>query len=173
MSSESKKGSANRSLGAEMVIPVTAMAFAIYYVTAIWGLPWEAQVNGLFLSLSVWVTGGIVLVRVFRRRLVEEGSAFGFEKLIGSGTMVRQRLGLIALTIGYIVILPWLGFTLTTAVFLAVAMVHLGVRAWGRIAVISASLSLLGWGIFIVALNSRLPRGPFEKLMAPFAALLS
>ena len=172
MSSDPNQGSAGRSFDSELVIPVLAMAFAVYYVVSIWNLPWEAQMNGFFLSAAIWVLGLLFVVRVIRRSLAEHGR-FGFETIIGSGPLVVRRLGLVGLTVGYVIVIPWLGFTLTTMVFLAAAMAHLGVRSWKQLAGVSLTLSLIGYVVFIVALNSRLPRGPFEHLLAPIAALVS
>lgn len=173
MSSGLNQGSKSQSLGSELVIPVVAMAFAVYYVVSIWKLPWEAQMNGMFLSAMIWALGLLFIVRVVRRRMADAGARFGFASLFGTGDLARQRIGLVALTVGYVVVIYWLGFTLTTAVFLAAAMVHLGVRSWGKLVAISLTLSLLGYAVFIVALNSRLPHGPFEHWMAPIAALVS
>lgn len=172
MSKDSKQETADRSLGSELVIPVTAMAFAVYYVQSIWHLPWEAQMNGFFLSAVIMVLGVAFIARTLKRRATE-GARFGFETLIGAGRVTWQRLGLVGLTIGYVVVLPWLGFTLTTCAFLIVAMLHLGVRSWKLLASVSLTLSLSGYVVFIVALNSRLPRGVFEDLMAPLASLVS
>ena len=172
MSKETKQDSSDQSLGSELVIPVTAMAFAVYYVQSIWNLPWEAQMNGFFLSAVIMVLGLAFIARSLKRR-VADGARFGFESLIGSGAVTLQRLGLVGLTIGYILVLPWLGFTATTCVFLIGAMTLLGARSWKLLAGISMGLSLTGYVVFIVALNSRLPHGVFEKLMAPLASLVS
>jgi hypothetical protein len=68
--------------------------------------------------------------------------------------------------VAYIFVVPWLGFTLTTFLFLALAMTVLnGGRSKGFIAALSAVLAIGGWLLFVVAFETRFPAGPFEMLM--------
>ena len=71
-----------------------------------------------------------------------------------------------ATTLGYVVFIDRLGFTLTTFLFLAGSMLILakGKRP-ALILVISALMSLAGWAVFILAFDTRFPRGWFETAM--------
>ena len=76
-----------------------------------------------------------------------------------------KRLGLFALTLGYVVVIRWGGFTLTTFVFLALAMLLLGDgRRKGLILALAAVLSIGGYLLFVVAFSTRFPEGPFEDV---------
>ena len=44
-----------RQLGGELVIPVLAVVFTLYYFSSIWNSPWTAQV-------SAFMVGGILLL---------------------------------------------------------------------------------------------------------------
>jgi len=64
---------------------------------------------------------------------------------------------------------PSLGFTITTFLFLSIAMLIL--NDWRKkrfIILLSAVLSLGGYLLFIVAFKTRFPAGPFETFMKAF-----
>ena len=80
--------------------------------------------------------------------------------------MTSGRLWFLVITLAYIVIIPWCGFTLTTFVFLFASMMVLNKgRRPGFIAMLSAAFSLSGYLLFVLALETRFPQGPFEKVM--------
>jgi hypothetical protein len=121
---------ARRPVGGELIIPIAAVAFTLYYFTSIIDSPFEAQVNAFFV-------GSILL-------------------------------GLVAvlLAIGYVAVIAWLGFTLTTFAFLSAAMLTLNDgRRPGFVLGLAAALALGGYLLFIVAFQTRFPVGPFERLM--------
>ncbi len=81
------------------------------------------------------------------------------------------RIGLIAATIGFCVFIERLGFTLSTFLFLLISMSILAKgRRLGLILGVSAMISVIGWAVFILAFDTRFPRGWFERTME---ALLS
>ena len=62
---------------------------------------------------------------------------------------------------------PWLGFTLSTFLFLASSMMLLSRgRRKGFILLLATILSIGGWLLFVYAFHIRFPEGPFEMLMA-------
>ncbi len=75
------------------------------------------------------------------------------------------KLGLLALGVAYVLVIPWLGYTLTTFAFLIAAMLILGVFSPSRLIGISLVLSLTGYYFFIVLLDTRFAPGPFEKFI--------
>ena len=86
--------------------------------------------------------------------------------LLSPTSFLPRRLALIGLTLGYIVIIQWLGFTLTTFAFLCAAMLLLGRgRAKRLILGFGLAFSLGGYLLFVVAFETRFPEGPFEQLM--------
>jgi hypothetical protein len=156
---------ARRQLGGELVIPVLAIVFTLYFFSTIWNSPWTAQV-------SAFAVGGILLLvcMIFILRSVfwlraGDGS-LGFANLFNREDISTGRIGLLATTVGYCVFIDRLGFTLTTFLFLALSMITL---AKGKrpifILLISATMAFGGWAVFIWAFDTRFPRGWFETAM--------
>jgi hypothetical protein len=154
-----------RSAGAELIIPVAGIAFAIYYFSTIWNAPWTAQVSSFFVGSILILCSLAMIVRIMLA--VRDGTmTLDFESLVSPRDFIVKRLILFGLTVGYIVVIHWFGFTLTTFVFLMLAMLLLneGRRPW-LIVALSAVLAFSGWLLFVVAFEVRFPAGPFEILM--------
>ncbi len=161
MSTPSKK----KGVGAELLIPVAALVFTLYYFSTIWNSPWTAQVSAFFIGTIL-----IVLVAVFLIKtsvaLLRGHAHLGIGDLLAPRTLMPVRIGLLLITLGYVILVKWGGFTLTTWVFLFGAMLILNRGQRKRlIAVLSGVLALSGYLLFIVAFETRFPRGPFENLM--------
>lgn len=154
-----------RHIGGDLVIPVAALIFTIYYFTTIIHSPWTAQVSafmiGTILLILVVVFGVVSAIALLR------GEAdLGFQRLTEPMPFLGRRLGLLALTIAFIYLVDLGGFTITTFVFLSLAMLLL---ARGQnvklILFLSAALALGGYFLFIWAFDTRFHEGPFERLM--------
>ncbi len=157
--------SEQRPIGGELVIPIAALAFTIYYFITIASSPWTAKVSAYFVGTILIALIALFLIKsVLQLRRGEAN--LRLDTLVAPARFVNKRLGLLALTIGYIAFVRWLGFTITTFVFLTSAMFLLGEgRRKGLIVGLSAVLSLGGYLVFIVAFQTRFPAGPFERLM--------
>jgi hypothetical protein len=162
--SEHPEGS-GRQAGGELVIPVMAIAFTAYFFSTILESPWTAQV-------SAFLIGGVLialcLLFIVKTALtVRRGtSTLGFRNLIGRDDWSTGRIGLFATTVGYVILIDWGGFTLTTFAFLLASMAILSRgRHLGLIALVSAVMALGGWALFIWAFATRFPRGWFEEMM--------
>lgn len=158
-------GTRKKHIGGELVIPVAGSVFAVYYFTTIVESPWTAQVSAFFigfiliaLSLLFVIKAGLSVIR---------GEAdLSFEILLAERSFLPTRLGLFGVTIGYIVVIHWFGFTLTTFLFLALSMLLLsGLQKLRFVLLLAASLALGGWLLFIVAFGTRFPAGFFENFM--------
>lgn len=160
-----KTNKTRRPLGGELVIPVQAIAFTLYFFSTIWNSPWTAQV-------SAFAVGGFLLLvcTIFILRCLvwlRQGEAsLGFGQLFSREDIATGRLGLFITTLGYCLLIERLGFTLTTFLFLTLSMF---VLSKGRrpvfITGISALMALGGWAVFIWAFDTRFPRGWFETTM--------
>ena len=154
-----------KSIGAELIIPVAALLFTLYYFSTIFDSPWTAQVAAGFIGTIL-----IALVLAFIGRtalLVMRGDAdLGMKNIIETLNFLPIRLGLIGLTILYTIAIQWGGFTLTSFVFISLAtlMLNRG-RAKLRAVLVAVAFSLSGYLLFIVAFEIRFPKGPFENLM--------
>lgn len=153
-----------KGVGADLILPLMAAGYAAYYVFTIREFPWEAQMNGTFIAIVIWLLVGALLVRTFVRLRRNEvtlrptGVTTPRAKLL-------QRIGFVALTALNIALMPWIGFTLTVMLFLLSSMWLLGVRAPKPLVLIPLAAGSIGYVFFIVALDTRLPYGPVEWLL--------
>lgn len=154
-----------RALGGELVIPALAFAFTIYYFVSIHEAPWTAKastyfIGGVLLALVVLFVGSSI------KALASGVARLSFAGLRAPAALAPKRLGLLALVLVYVYALEFGGFTITTFVFLFLAMVVLGGLKVARTAVLlAASYALGGYILFIALFETRFPEGPFEVLM--------
>ena len=154
-----------RLVGGELIIPLAAVAFTLYYFTSIIDSPWEAQVNAFFVGSILLGLVAILLIKL-GRELVTGAADLRLGGLIEPVSVAPKRLIVLVLAIGYVAVIEWLGFTLTTFAFLAAAMLVLnGGRRPGFVLGLAAGLSLGGYLLFMVAFQTRFPKGPFEWLI--------
>ena len=154
-----------RPVGGELIIPLAAVAFTLYYFTSIIDSPWEAQVNAFFVGSILLGLVAILLIKL-GRELVTGAADLRLGGLIEPVSVAPKRLIVLVLAIGYVAVIEWLGFTLTTFAFLAAAMLVLnGGRRPGFVLGLAAGLSAGGYLLFMVAFQTRFPEGPFEWLM--------
>jgi hypothetical protein len=156
---------ARRPVGGDLIIPIAAGAFTLYYFTTIWDSPWEAQVNAFFIGSVLIALVAILLIKLGRELALGEAS-LRLGGLIQPVAVAPKRLTVLLLAIGYVSLIEWLGFTLTTFVFLAAAMLVLSnARRPGFVLALAAALSLGGYLLFMVAFRTRFPSGPVESLL--------
>ena len=157
------------ALGADLVIPLLALAFATYFFIDIRELAWEAKANGVII--------GSVLVALVVVQLVRIGLAVAR----GRGTLstaplwaprdaIGKRIGMVGVTIGFIVTLPFLGLTLGLFLWMAAGLAVMGVRRPARIALISGAVAVSAYLLFILTLDSSFPHGPVEQAIAAMRA---
>ncbi len=152
-------------MGGELIIPLMAFLFALYYWVTIWDLTWEAQVNGLLIGGVLFALTTIFFIRTLLRFRRDEVT-LGLGSLLYPLRLQAVRLGLIVLSSMYIFAIQWLGFTLTTFFFSFGSLYLLGVRSWSKLLGIPLLLAVSGYGLFILALNARFPLGPVENALS-------
>ncbi|NKB57748.1 MAG: hypothetical protein GKS00_15585 [Alphaproteobacteria bacterium] len=156
-----------KSIGGDLVIPVAALVFTLYYFSTILDSPWTAQVSAFFVGAILIALIAAFLVKS-ARQIIRKEASWHFDTLVSPPGLVLRRLLLLVLTLAYIALIEWGGFTLTSFGFLFLAMLLLGGGRNFRLALLlSVSLSLVGYLLFIVAFETRFPVGPFEALMKP------
>ena len=154
-----------RQLGGELVIPVLAIIFTLYFFSTIWNSPWTAQVSAFAVGGILLLLCGVFVLRCIVWLKRGQGT-LGFGTLFSRDDIRTGRIGLFAATVGYAVLIDELGFTLTTFLFLAVSMLILAkAKRPTFITLISAIMALGGWAVFIWAFDTRFPRGWFEMMM--------
>ncbi len=152
-------------IGGDLIIPVAALVFTLYYFSTIIESPWTAQVSAFFIGT---ILIGLVIIFAVKSVVSMMGGEadLGMESLVAPRSYVPKRLVLLGLTLGYIIFVEWGGFTLTTFAFMALAMLLLNEGRNKRfIVILSGTLALGGYLLFIVAFDRRFPLGPFEQLM--------
>jgi hypothetical protein len=164
MSEQPQGQPAQKEAGAELILPAAAVLFTIYYFTTIQEVPWTAQVSAVLVGSVLIVLCVSLAIRTFLS--VRRGEqSLGLGPLIAPRDYIGKRLLLFALTLGYVAAITWLGFTLTTFLFLTTGMLVLGEgRRKGLIVTLSAVLSVGGYLLFVVAFQTRYPEGPVEAL---------
>ncbi len=154
-----------RQLGGELVIPVLAITFTLYYFSTIWNSPWTAQVSAFLVGGVLLLVSAIFILRCIRWLARGEGS-LGFGNLFSREDVASGRIGLLLTTIAFCMLIEPLGFTLATFLFLFASMLILSrCRRVAFILGLSAAISLVGWAVFIWAFDTRFPRGWFETTM--------
>lgn len=157
--------SEKKHLGGDLVIPVAALAFTLYYFSTIIDSPWTAQVSAFFIGAILILLIVVIIVKSVWQ--VKRGEAdFNLEALLAPRSYIPRRLALLALTVGFIYLVQWGGFTLTIFAFMSLAMLLLsGGRNKRFIVVLCAALAIGGYLLFILAFDTRFPSGPFELFM--------
>lgn len=154
-----------KPMGGELVIPIGALLFTLYYFWTIIDVPWTAQVSAFFVGTILIGLIAAFIVRTIRQ--VRRGEAdLGMGPLVAPAEFIPKRVALFALTLGFCIFVNYLGFTITSFVFLTSAMLLLSNGRRKRLIVsVAAVLALAGWALFIWAFDTRFPAGPFETMM--------
>ncbi len=162
---EEQENPERKSLGGDLVLPIGAFLFTLYYFYTIIDVPRIAQVSAFFVGTILIFLLILLAVRIGRE--VKAGTAdLRLGRLVEPRSFIPKRLALFALTLGFIFFVEWLGFTLTVFAFLSLAMLLLsGGKKKGLAFSIAGILALGGYLLFIVAFKTRFPAGPFEQLM--------
>jgi hypothetical protein len=153
------------ALGADLVIPLLALAFAGYFFVSITDLVWEAKANGVIIGtlLVVLVVAQLVRVAV---ALVHGRGTLSFAPLWEPRDVLGKRLALLAVAIAFVATLKWLGLTLGLFAGMLAALFLMGVRRPAVLLGISAAVSVSAYLLFIAALDSNFPHGPVEDAVA-------
>jgi hypothetical protein len=120
--------------------------------------------NGTFIAVAIWLLVSVMLVRTALKLRRGEVTlrATGLSK---PQSKLLLRITYIGLTALNIFLMPWLGFTLTVMLFLLSGMWLLGVREVKPLVIIPLAAGSVGYLLFVVALDTRLPFGPVEWLL--------
>ena len=154
-----------KAIGADLVIPVMAVAFTLYYFSTIWELGWEAKANGLAIGTVLLLLIGILLTRMVLQ--VKRGAAtLSLDRILKPRESQGRRLGLIGAIVAFIAVLPWLGLTLAVFCFMCATMLVLGVRKPLPLLATALAVAAAGYVGFIAILNTRFPHGPVETALA-------
>ena len=172
MSNKSKTSSENsktpenpKNVLPDLIIPVAATMFTIYYLTTITEVPWIAQASAVLVSCLLLLAILAYAIRtVFRLRAGTEVIRLGGFNL--DRKLLAKRLALLALTVGYVWFLDILGFTISTLIFLFLSIILLSsTNNWKRALAIGLACSIVGYIVFIFIFETRFPKGPVEHFI--------
>ncbi len=162
----SSESSGNKApLGADLVIPGLALCFAVYFYFSIAYLAWEAKANGMLIGAVLIVLIGIQLLRIGVQVAKGEGN-LSLERLLQPRDALPKRVGLVLLTVAFIIALPWLGLTLSLVLAMAAALYLMGGRKRSHLVWPSLGVAACAYLMFIAFLGSDIPHGPVENLIA-------
>ncbi|MFM9972108.1 MAG: tripartite tricarboxylate transporter TctB family protein [Burkholderiales bacterium] len=109
---------------------------------------------GLILCLSsIWN-----FAKIFLDRATAQKSFVGRNAL-------RLILSMLAPTVVYVVLIGWLGFYVSSIVFIAFFMIWLGKYTWTRSAAVSGAVMICTFLMFEIWFRVPLPKGPLENLL--------
>jgi hypothetical protein len=153
------------TVGADWVLPALAVAFAIYFLVSVDELAWEAKATGVLVSVALLA---LIFLLALREavKLARGGARISFAVLIGKRIVAWERVAILLLCAVFIALIPWLGLTLGLFLLSGALMFALRAGSWRKIVLASGTISVTAYLLFIVLLNSRLPRGPVERLLA-------
>src|SRR5690606_14299645 len=153
-----------KPVGGDLVLPILAVLYGIYYLYSIRGLPFEAQVNGFLIIAVLFVLVAILLVRTLRDR-TRGRVTLGLDSLLEPVPLLRRRIAFLLLTFASLLAIEWLGFTLTTFLFMLSSMIALGTRSPRTLLTVATVTAAGGYVFFIAILDTRFPHGPVEHLL--------
>jgi len=155
-----------RNVLPEFIIPALALGFTIYYLSTITEVPWTSQASAvlvgslLTLSILVFVVRSVLRIRRGEEKLELRDS---LHMLLGRVPVSSRRIGLLVLVIGYVWIIDWLGFTVTTFIFVFAAILLLSSLAnWKRALAVAVSSAVIGYVVFVYFFHTRFPSGHLE-----------
>ena len=153
-----------KALGAELLIPLLALGFTVYFLSTTNAMEWEAKANGVIVG---WILIALVGVQLVRSAidLARGRATLSFAPLIRPADAMGKRIGMMLVTIALVAGVPWAGVGLGLFLSLAAGFAVMGVRPLRRILIVSFCVALACSLLFTVALDSGLPHGPVENLL--------
>ena len=162
----------SQALGADLVIPGLALAFALYFFFSTADLVWEAKANGVIIGTALVILIALLAGRVALQVVRGEGG-LGFDPLWQPREMLWKRVGLVAVTALFVAAMPWLGLTLALWLGMLAQLWIIGVRSKKILFWLPTATAAAVYALFIAVLDSGFPHGPVEDLLAPLLALVS
>jgi hypothetical protein len=153
------------ALGADLVIPLLALAFIAYFFSDVRGLEWEAKANGVIIGTVLLV---LVIAQIARIawKVSKGRGTLSMLPLYEPREVTGKRIGMVLVTVAFIATIPWMGLTLGLFAWMFVALWIMGIRRWGVLAAIAGAVAVSAYLLFILALDSDFPHGPVENAVA-------
>jgi hypothetical protein len=149
----------------ELIIPVGAILFALYYLSTVWTLPFQAKVVGIYVSAAIGILSLILFVR-FAGQIARGKKDFSFHGFFSDPVSESRRWGAMGATILFIALMPVTGFALTLFVYVLTLVLLVGGREKMKAAlIISTSITAIAFAIFILAVKVRFPQSAVDEFL--------
>jgi hypothetical protein len=152
-------------LGADLVIPLLALGFAIYFFWSIADLAWEAKANGVVIGGALIALVSVQVAHIALRVARGQGD-LRTDPLWQPRDVLGKRIGMVLVTVAFIALLQVLGLTLSLFLAMAAALSIMGVRKPSLVLGIAFGVAAAAYLLFIAALNASFPHGLIEKLFS-------
>lgn len=160
-------GAGRSALGADLILPLFAVALTLYYLIDTWALSWEAKATGFIVGMVLLALCTVQILRVMAS-VIGGRASLGLGALTANTQDNRRRLALVILAALYIATIEYVGTTLGLFLLLYAGMWLMGVRNITTLLAISVITPATVYVLLIYLLGSRLPRGVIEKTLALF-----
>lgn len=141
----------------ELIIPVGAVLFGIYYLSTVWTLPFQAKVVGLYVTSGIVFLFAILCFR-FVRELRSGEKSWGLHGFFSDPVTEGRRWGVLLATMLFIALMPVLGFALALFLFVLSTVLLVGGKAKVKAAfIVATSITIISFGIFILFVKVRFP----------------
>jgi hypothetical protein len=154
-----------QALGADLVIPLLALAFAAYFFIDIRDLAWEAKANGVIIGTLLLILLAVQFARIGVAIARGRGD-WRMDPLWQPRDALGKRIGMVLMTIAFIATIKWLGLTLGLLLGMLGSLWIMGVRRPKPLLGIAFAVAAAAYALFIATINSDFPHGPVEQLLA-------
>ncbi|WP_213685791.1 tripartite tricarboxylate transporter TctB family protein [Roseicyclus sp.] len=152
----------------ELIIPVGSIAFGIYYLSTVWELPFQAKVVGIYVAAAIAILSFILFIR-FGREIWSGQKSWGIEGFFSDPVSEARRWSVLALTVGFIVLMPVLGFVVTIFAFVFSAVIVIGgVERIKAAAFTALGMTIVAFLVFIVLVKVRFPTNIIDQTLKGF-----
>jgi hypothetical protein len=149
----------------ELIIPVGAIAFGIYYLSTVWALPFQAKVVGIYVSAAIAILSLILFVR-FARDLMKGRKSLTWNGFFSGPVDEGRRWGVLAASVLFIALMPVLGFTVALFLYVLSTVLLVGGKAKLRAALMMATgITAVGFAIFILFVKVRFPQTAVDEFL--------
>ncbi len=149
----------------ELIIPVFAIGFAIYYLSTVWELPFQAKVVGVYVSGAIGILSLILCIR-FAREIISGAKALNWNGFLSAPQHETRRWATLVATVLFIGLMPVLGFALTLFVYVFVLVILVGgMQRLRQAFVISGILTATAFAVFILFVKVRFPQSIIDETL--------
>lgn len=154
------------NVAGELLIPILGVLFTIYYISTVLDSPWTAQVNAYMVGTVLLLSSTLLFV-VKGMALLKKEAKFEIPFSAFLGSLKSPQFFFILMILAYLVALELVGFVLASVLFFFSSMLFLDKgKAPAIKLVISIILASIGYLVFILMFETRLPKGVIETFLS-------